>query len=133
MGLVAILDVPTKDAPLEEWKFQIFSGWQGDPRKADLDSSKKAMRHFNAAFEQIAERGEGGHAEELHMNLFYCLEYPYPLCLAGIEGLWVLYVTLNDHVLISAISHPILSLWRDRWLKAVWMIERFLPDSSQMK
>lgn len=55
MGLVAVLDVPTKDAPPEEWKFQIFSGWEGEPRKADLDSPEKAMRHFKAAFKQIAE------------------------------------------------------------------------------
>lgn len=55
MGMIAILDVPTKDASPEEWKFQILSGWKGEPRKVDLERSEKAMQHFKAAFKQIAE------------------------------------------------------------------------------
>jgi 2-polyprenyl-6-methoxyphenol hydroxylase-like FAD-dependent oxidoreductase len=54
-GLVATLDVPTRNSLPEEWKFQIYSGWKGEPRKADLNTNKKAMAHFKRIFEQIAE------------------------------------------------------------------------------
>lgn len=54
-ALIATLDVPSKDAPAEEWKFQIYSGWKGEPRKADLDTNEKAIAHFKRIFEQIAE------------------------------------------------------------------------------
>lgn len=54
-ALIATLDVPTRNSPPEEWKFQINSGWKGGPRKADLDTNEKAMAHFKRIFGQIAE------------------------------------------------------------------------------
>lgn len=54
-ALIATLDVPSPDASPEHWKFQIYSGWKGEPRKADLDTNEKAMEHFKRIFEQIAE------------------------------------------------------------------------------
>jgi 2-polyprenyl-6-methoxyphenol hydroxylase-like FAD-dependent oxidoreductase len=54
-NLVAILDKPSKDAPPETWKFQVYAGWKGKPRKADLDTPEKALKHFKMILAQQAE------------------------------------------------------------------------------
>ena len=54
-NLIAILDKATEDASPETWKFQVYSGWKGHPRKADLDTPEKALRHFKMVLEQQAE------------------------------------------------------------------------------
>jgi len=54
-ALIATLDIPSPEAPPEDWKFQVYTGWKGRPRKADLDTNEKAMKHVKAIFEQIAE------------------------------------------------------------------------------
>ena len=53
--LAAVLDVPHKDAPPQEWKFQFHTGWLGYPHKSDLDSPEKAVYQFKTTFAACAE------------------------------------------------------------------------------
>jgi len=57
--LIAILDIPSKDAPPETWKFQIYTGVHGPPRKKDLDTNAKAMAFFKGVFKEYAEPYQG--------------------------------------------------------------------------
>lgn len=54
-GLIATLDIPSKDAPPETWKFQVYTSWRGAPRKADFETPADAMRFFKSRFAEMAE------------------------------------------------------------------------------
>ena len=54
-ALIATLDVPYQGSPPNEWRFQVYTGWKGTPRRADLDTPEKAMQFFKQRFEYIVE------------------------------------------------------------------------------
>lgn len=54
-GLIATLDVPYKEAPPEEWKFQVYMGWKGGPRKADLKTSEMTMQRLKKNYGMLSE------------------------------------------------------------------------------
>lgn len=53
--LIATLDIPSKDALPDTWKFQIYTGWRGAPRKADLQNNDKAIQFFKEIFKHHSE------------------------------------------------------------------------------
>ena len=42
-------------APPATWKYQVYAGWLGHPRKADLDTDEKALEHFRNVLGNQAE------------------------------------------------------------------------------